>query len=98
MLDVDENSGATHLEFDPSNPEVVYAATYQRRRHIWGLMSGGEGSGIYKSSDGGDTWREVTRGLPEGDMGKIGLAVTPADPSLVYATIEATEDERGFYR
>ena len=98
VLDVDENTGATDLEFDPSNPEVVYAATYQRRRHIWGLMSGGEGSGIYKSSDGGDTWREVTRGLPQGDMGKIGLAVTPADPSLVYATIEATEDERGFYR
>ncbi len=61
-------------------------------------MSGGERSGIYKSSDGGDSWREVTTGLPSGDMGKIGLAVTPADPDLVYATIETNDDERGFYR
>lgn len=98
VLDIDENTGVTDLEFDPSNPDVVYAAAYQRRRHIWGLMSGGENSGIYKSSDGGDTWREVTTGLPSGDMGKIGLAVTPADPDVVYATIEAADAERGFYR
>ena len=98
VLDIDENTGVTDLEFDPSDPDVVYAAAYQRRRHIWGLMSGGPNSGIYKSTDGGDTWREVTRGLPTGDMGKIGLAVTPAAPSLVYATIEADGEERGFYR
>jgi photosystem II stability/assembly factor-like uncharacterized protein len=98
VLEIDENTGVTDLEFDPSNPDVVYAAAYQRRRHIWGLMSGGENSGIYKSTDGGETWREVTTGLPSGDMGKIGLAVTSADPSRVYATIEATDDERGFYR
>lgn len=98
VLEVDENTGVTDLEFDPSDPDVVYAAAYQRRRHIWGLMSGGESSGIYKSTDAGGTWREVTTGLPQGDMGKIGLAVTPADPDLVYATIEATDDERGFYR
>lgn len=98
VLNVDENTGATDLEFDPSDPDVVYAATYQRRRHVWGLMSGGENSGIHKSMDGGLTWREVTTGLPGGDMGKIGLAVTPADPDLVYATIETSDDERGFYR
>ncbi len=98
VLDIDENTGVTDLEFDPGNPDVVYAATYQRRRHIWGLMSGGASSGIYKSTDGGDTWREVTTGLPDGAMGKIGLAVTPADPDLVYATIEANQAERGFYR
>ena len=98
VLDIDENTGVTDLEFDPSDPSVVYAAAYQRRRHIWGLMSGGENSGIYKSTDGGDSWREVTSGLPPGDMGKIGLAVTPADPDLVYATIEANAAERGFYR
>jgi photosystem II stability/assembly factor-like uncharacterized protein len=98
VLAIDENTGATDLEFDPSNPDVVYAATYQRRRHIWGFLAGGPGSGLYKSTDNGATWRELTRGLPSGDMGKIGLAVTPADPAVVFATIEADDDERGFYR
>jgi len=98
VLTVDEDTGATDLEFDPSDPDVVYAATFQRRRHVWGYMAGGPGSGIWKSTDAGASWREVSRGLPGGDMGKIGLAVTPADPRLVYATIEASGDERGFYR
>ena len=98
VLQVDENTGATDLEFDPSNPDVVYAATYQRRRHVWGFLAGGPGSGLWKSTDNGKTWRELTTGLPKGDTGKIGLAVTAADPSLVYATIEASGDERGFYR
>ena len=98
VLQVDENTGVTDLEFDPSNPEVVYAAAYQRRRHVWGFLGGGPQSGIYKSTDGGTTWRRTTTGLPKGDMGKIGLAVTAADPSLVYATIEASDLERGFYR
>ncbi len=98
VLEVDENTGATDLEFDPSNPDVVYAAAYQRRRHTWALLAGGPSSGIYKSTDNGATWREVTSGLPQGDMGKIGLAVTPADPGLVYATIEANDKEKGFYK
>lgn len=98
VLQIDENTGVTDLEFDPINPEVVYAAAYQRRRHVWGFLGGGPGSGVWKSSDNGKTWRPLKTGLPSGDMGKIGLAVTPADPSLVYATIEAGEEERGFYR
>jgi len=98
VLDIDENTGVTDLEFDPSDPNTVYAAAYQRRRHVWGLMAGGENSGIHKSTDGGRTWREITVGLPTGPMGKIGLAVTPADPDLVYATIEAQDEQRGFYR
>ena len=98
VLQIDENTGVTDLEFDPSNPDVVYAAAYQRRRHVAGFLSGGPKSGLWKSSDNGKTWRQVTTGLPKGDMGKIGLAVTPADPSLVYATIEANNDEKGFYR
>ena len=98
VLQIDENTGVTDLEFDPSNPDVVYAAAYQRGRHVWGFLGGGPKSGIWKSSDNGQTWRQVTTGLPKGDMGKIGLAVTPADPSLVYATIEASGEERGFYR
>jgi photosystem II stability/assembly factor-like uncharacterized protein len=98
VLTIDDDTGVTDLELDPSDPDIVYAAAYQRRRHVWGFMAGGPASGIHKSTDGGRTWREVTTGLPKGDMGKIGLAVTPADPELVYATIEANGEQRGFYR
>jgi photosystem II stability/assembly factor-like uncharacterized protein len=98
VLEVDENTGITDVEFDPSEPDTLYAAAYQRRRHVWSFLGGGPESGIYKSTDGGNTWREITNGLPSGDIGKIGLAVTPADPDRVYATVEADEDERGFYR
>ena len=98
VLPIDENTGVTDLEFDPSNPDVVYAATYQRRRHIWSLLAGGPQSGIYKSTNNGKSWHQVTKGLPGGDMGKIGLAVTPSNPNLVYATIEASQEEKGFYR
>lgn len=98
VLQIDENTGVTDIEFDPSNPDVIYAAAYQRRRHVWGFLGGGPKSGIYKSADNGRTWRQVTTGLPSGDKGKIGLAVTAADPNLVYATIEAGPDDRGFYR
>jgi photosystem II stability/assembly factor-like uncharacterized protein len=98
VLEIDADTGVTDVEFAPGNPDVLYAAAYQRRRKIWGHMAGGPNSGIYKSTDAGDTWRRIDVGLPSGDVGKIGLAVTPADPDLVYATIEAGDDERGFYR
>lgn len=98
VLEIDAHTGVTDVEFDPSNPDVMYAAAYQRRRKVWSLLAGGPSSGIYKSEDGGDTWRRLRTGLPQGDMGKIGLAVTPADPDRVYATIEAAEGEKGFYR
>ena len=97
-LDLGADTGATDLEIDPRDPDVLYAAAFQRRRHIWSYLAGGQGSGIYKSTDGGASWRELTRGLPSGDMGKIGLAVSPVDPDVVYATIEAGDEERGFYR
>ena len=98
VLDAGPDTGATDLEFAPDDPDTVYAATYQRRRHIWSFLGGGPGSGIHRSEDNGRTFRRVTRGLPQGDVGKIGLAVTPADPRLLYATVEADEEERGFYR
>ena len=98
ILALDQHTGVTDVEIDPRNPDVLYAASYQRRRHVWSLLAGGPGSGIHKSTDGGATWRRLERGLPAGDMGKIGLAVSPADPDVVYATIEANDEERGFYR
>lgn len=101
VLAVDEDTGATDLEFHPEDPSTVYAATYQRRRTVWSFLAGGPGSGIWKSTDAGATWREVTQGLPTADasleVGKIGLAVTPADPDRVYATVEANDDKQGFY-
>lgn len=98
VLEIDTNTGVTDVEFDPSNPDVLYAAAYQRRRQTWSLLAGGPKSGIYKSTDNGETWRQVKTGLPKGDIGKIGLAVTPADPEIVYATIEANATEKGFYK
>ena len=98
VLTVDENTGVTDIEFDPVDPDIMYAATYERRRSVWALLAGGPGSGIHKSTDGGRTWRPLTTGLPNSDMGKIGLAVSPADRNVVYATIEAGPADRGFYR
>ncbi|MDW3196486.1 MAG: glycosyl hydrolase [Cytophagales bacterium] len=98
VLQIDQYTGVTDIEFNPKNPNVVYAAAYQRFRRTWALMAGGPNSGIYKSTNNGESFNKITTGLPSGDMGKIGLAVTPADPNLVYATIEANDQEKGFYR
>jgi len=98
VLEIDANTGITDIEFSPGNPDIIYAAAYERRRHIWGLMAGGPNGGIYKSTDAGVSWQKKSSGLPAGDVGKIGLAVTAANPSLVYATIEADDENKGFYR
>ena len=95
VLTVDANTGVTDVEFDPVDPDIMYAATYERRRSVWALLAGGPGSGIHKSTDGGRTWRRVGRGLPDADMGKIGLAVSGADRNVVYATIEAGDERPG---
>jgi photosystem II stability/assembly factor-like uncharacterized protein len=97
VLQVDENTGATDLVMDPSNPQTLFAATYQRRRTACCFVGGGSGSGIWRSDDGGDTWNRMEGGgLPEGTMGRIALAVTPADPDVIYAQIElAADDEEG---
>ena len=98
VLDGGTWAGATDVVVDPRNPDVLYAAAYQRQRHVWGLVDGGPGSGIYKTTDGGTHWTKLTTGLPKGDMGRIGLAVSPADPDVVYAMVEAAGDKGGFFR
>jgi photosystem II stability/assembly factor-like uncharacterized protein len=97
-LEISKDTGVTSAEFDPSNPDKIYAAAYQRRRSVAAFMGGGPESGIFKTEDAGKTWRKLTVGLPAGDKGKIGLAVSPIDPRVVYATIEAGPEERGFFR
>jgi len=93
-----EYTGANEVRMDPRDPDVLYAALHQRFRNVAVLVDGGPESGIQKSTDGGATWRELKVGLPEEDMGKIGLAVSPVNPDVVYATIEMADHEGGFYR
>ncbi len=98
ILTISEHTGVTDLVYDPRNPDVLYAAAYQRRRRVWTLINGGPESAIYKSEDGGKNWRKVTSGLPKEDMGRIGLAISPANPDIVYAIIEAANKSGGFFR
>jgi len=97
-LTVDAHTGVTDVLMDPRNPDVMYAATYQRRRHVWGMVNGGPGGGIHKSVDGGQTWTRLKEGLPKEDMGRIGLAIPAGEPDTVYATIEAANKAGGFFR
>lgn len=98
VLYISPNTGVTDIVMDPRNPDVLYAASYQRRRHVWTLINGGPEGAIYKSTDAGKTWNKLSSGLPTGDVGRIGLAVSPVNPDYVYAVIEAANDETGFYR
>ena len=93
-----ENAGAVDLSLDPNNPRILYASIWETRRTPWSLISGGPESGIFKSVDGGDSWTEITDnpGLPGGLKGRIGVAVSPAKPGRVWATIEA--EDCGLYR
>lgn len=96
ILYVDENTGCASLAMDPQEPDILYAAMWQFRRLPYFFTSGGPGSGLYKSTDGGETWKKLTEGLPEGDLGRIAVAVAPSRPSTVYAVVEA--EESGLYR
>jgi photosystem II stability/assembly factor-like uncharacterized protein len=98
VLTISENTGVVDVAIDPSNPDVVYAAAYQRRRHVFTLIDGGPESAIYKSTDAGATWNKLKNGLPTVDMGRIGLAISPADPNVVYATVEAADGKGGIFR
>ncbi len=92
-----EWTGATDLIIDPKNPAVLYAATWQRHRTIAAYMGGGPGSGIHKSTDGGETWEKLTNGIPESNLGKIGLAISPFNPDVLYAAIELDRKTGGVF-
>jgi len=98
ILDIDADTGVNEFVVDAADPDVIVASSYQRRRHVWTLINGGPGSGVHKTTDGGKTWRKITRGLPEGDLGRIGLAAAPSQPNLLYAIIEADDKGKGVYR
>jgi photosystem II stability/assembly factor-like uncharacterized protein len=98
ILKISENTGVTDVVIDPQNPETVYAASYQRRRHMFTLIDGGPESAIYKSTDAGATWNRLRAGLPPGDTGRIGLAISPVDSNVIYATIESGDRRGGIFR
>lgn len=88
ILHVDAETGVVDVAMEPGNPQILYAASYQRRRTSFGFDGGGPGSALWKSTDGGDTWRKLTTGLPAGPHGRIGIAIFRADPRIVYVSVE----------
>jgi len=96
VLYVDEHTGCSDVDIDPQQPDILYAGMWQFRRQPHFFESGGPGSGLYKSTDGGETWRELAEGIPEGTLGRIAVAVAPSRPSTVYAVIES--EDTGMYR
>ncbi|MEO1661242.1 MAG: glycosyl hydrolase [Pseudomonadota bacterium] len=98
VLSAGEYTGATDLQIDPRNPDRLYAAMWQHHRTVAAYVGGGPESGLWKSDDGGDTWSELETGLPDGNMGKIGLAISPLQPDVLYAAIELDLREGGVWK
>lgn len=97
VLSGDEHTGVNDVVMDPRNPDVLYASTLQRRRHVYTYVGGGPGSGLHKSVDGGQTWTKSQTGLPSVELGRIGLSISPADPEIIYAIVEAADGKSGFF-
>ncbi|MBN2238021.1 MAG: hypothetical protein JW729_10700 [Bacteroidales bacterium] len=98
VLEISENTGVNNVVIDPSNSKIVYATSEQRRRRAFGKIGGGPETAFYKSTDAGATWNKVSKGLPSGDMGGMGIAVSPVDNNVIYLIIEAQDDQGGFFR
>jgi len=98
VLEISEHTGVNSMEMDPRNPDVIIASSEQRRRHVHIKIGGGPETAIYKTVDGGKSWNKLTSGLPKAHMGGIGLAISPANPDVVYAIIETADDKGGFFR
>jgi photosystem II stability/assembly factor-like uncharacterized protein len=98
VLKISEHTGVSDVVLDPRNPDVVVATAYQRRRHFFTMINGGPESAIHRSTDGGKTWKKVNTGLPDEELGRIGLAISPANPDVLYANVEAANAKGGIYR
>ncbi len=98
ILHISDDTGVNEVHMDPRDPDVLYASSYQRRRRVWTLINGGPESAIYKSVDGGANWDKLTRGIPGGDKGRIGMDISPVNPDVVYAIIEAQDGGGGVFR
>ncbi|MEM9384277.1 MAG: glycosyl hydrolase [Pseudomonadota bacterium] len=98
VLSAGPYTGVNEVVMHPDQPNVLYASTHQRARTVAALINGGPETAIYKSTDGGKQWRKLSTGLPSEDMGRVGLAISPQDPNVVYATIELAHRKGGFYR
>lgn len=98
ILSISENTGVTDIVQDPRNPNLLIAAAYQRRRHVWTLINGGPESALYRSTDAGETWSKLTAGLPSTPLGRIGLAMAPSDPDMIYAIVESIDGRGGIFR
>ncbi|NRB48934.1 MAG: glycosyl hydrolase [Saprospiraceae bacterium] len=98
VLGDEEWTGVTDIIMDPRNPDQLYAATWQRHRTVASYMGGGPKSGLHRSTDGGETWQRLKTGLPRGNMGKIGLAISPQNPDVLYAAIELNRKQGAIYR
>lgn len=97
ILYKNEHTGCADLSIDPENPEIIYASMWNHRRWPYFFRSGGEGSGLYKSEDGGESWKKLTNGLPTDSVGRIAVDVSPVSPNIVYAVVEA-EENGGLYK
>ena len=98
ILSISENTGINNIICDPNNPDILYATSEQRRRHVYTKIGGGPESAIHKSVDGGKTWTKLKKGLPSEHMGGIGIAISPQNSDVVYAIIEAANSAGGFFR
>ena len=98
VLSVSADTGVTDMVMDPRKPEVIYAAAYQRRRQVGQLIGGGPESGLYKTTNGGQSWTKLTKGLPTVDIGRIGLGINWKNPNTVYALVTAQNNQGGFFR
>ena len=99
ILYVNPKTGAADLAMDPTNPNILYASMWEFRRTGWSFDSGGENSALYKTTDGGKTWHKIHNGFPKGKLGRLGIAIAPSNPNILYTVIEAQEDsKKGLYR
>jgi photosystem II stability/assembly factor-like uncharacterized protein len=98
VLFISKYTGVNNVIFDPRNPDIMYATSEQRRRHVFTKIGGGPESAVYKSEDAGETWHKIMKGLPKVDLGGMGIAISPANPEYIYLCVEAADGKSGFFR